>query len=179
MVRIWLVGTSGSGKSTLARAIQARTSAKWIQLDAVYHQPNWTALPTAEFREIMAEVVDEESWVVDGNYIETIGDLVAARADILVLLDLPKRSVMRQVIWRTARRMITGEELWNGNRERPRDVFCLDKDRSIVVWAWVTHGQSGKRIAKLWANLEHPAPRVVRLRSRRQINQFLAELPGR
>lgn len=172
-----MIGTSGAGKSTLARAVQARTSARWTQLDAVYHQPGWTPLPTEELRRILRTVVAERSWVIDGNYIEMIGDLVAARADAIVLLDLPRWAVMSQVIWRTARRMITGEELWNGNRERPGEVFSLDKERSIVVWAWVTHGDSAKRINTLLATLEHPAPRLVRLRSRRQVKRFLAGLP--
>jgi len=44
-------------------------------------------------------------------------DVVWTRADIVVWFDLPRRTVMRQVVTRTLRRAITRAELWNGNRE--------------------------------------------------------------
>jgi adenylate kinase family enzyme len=175
--RIWVVGTSGSGKSTLARAIRERTALPWVQLDSLYHQPNWTPLPEIEFRAVVDQVVANDAWVVDGNY-AAIGDLVLARADTVVLLDLPRHVVMRQIVWRTVRRAVTREELWNGNRERLRDLFSLKKERSMIVWSWATHGKARKRFVAAQADPTHHALRFVQLQSRRQINEFLAELAG-
>jgi adenylate kinase family enzyme len=175
--RIWVVGTSGSGKSTLARAIHERTAVPWVQLDSLYHQPHWTPLPKSEFRAVVEQMVAGDAWVVDGNY-AAVGDLVLARADTVVLLDLPRHVITRQIAWRTVRRIVTREELWNGNRERLRDLFSLDKERSIIVWAWATQGKARKRFVAAQADPTHQALRFVQLQSRRQINEFLANLAG-
>lgn len=50
MQRISIVGNSGSGKSTLARALGARLHCPVMELDAVFHQPGWTPLPTPDVR---------------------------------------------------------------------------------------------------------------------------------
>ena len=62
-----------------------------------------------------------------------------ARADTVVILDLPRHAVMRQVIWRTVRRVVLRVELWNGNRERWRNLFARDPQESVIVWAWHRH----------------------------------------
>ena len=63
------------------------------ELDGLFHQPGWTELPTDEFRAVVAEVVDGPGWVVDGNY-RQVRDLVWARAQVIVVLDLPRWRVM-------------------------------------------------------------------------------------
>ena len=39
--RIAVIGTSGSGKTTFARSVAAAVAAPHIELDAIFHQPNW------------------------------------------------------------------------------------------------------------------------------------------
>lgn len=43
---------------------------------------------------------------------------------------------MRQVIYRTLRRAILREVLWNGNREPWRNLFRWDPEHSIIRWSW-------------------------------------------
>ena len=176
MRRIWVVGTSGSGKSTLARAISERTGASWIQLDALFHQADWSPLPKPEFRAAVGKMVSADSWVVDGNYTGTVGDLILARADTVVWFDLPRGVVMRQIVWRTVRRIATGEELWNGNRGRVRNFFSLDKEKSVIVWAWATHNENRARLLAARAQPAYQRLRVVRLGCRHQVDDFLYEL---
>ena len=38
-------------------------------------------------------------------------------------LDLPMRVWLPRLLRRTSRRLVCREELWNGNRESPRDAF--------------------------------------------------------
>ena len=113
--RVSVVGTSGAGKSTLARALAGALGADFLELDSVYHQAGWVPLPR-EYRARVASVTAGERWVIDGNY-SKVRDVVWARADTVVWLDLPRRTVMRRVIWRSSG--ASGRvELWNGNRER-------------------------------------------------------------
>ncbi len=106
MERVSVVGNSGSGKTTLAAQIAAGLGVPHLELDAVFHQPGWTELPLEEFRAKVGEVVATERWVVDGNY-TAVQDLVWARADTVVWLDYPRLLVMRQIVGRTLRRLVT------------------------------------------------------------------------
>ena len=92
MQRVSVVGTSGSGKSTLGAALAKRLGTEFLELDSVFHQPGWVPLPDEEFRRRVGDAVAGERWVVDGNYSSKVRDIVWARADTVVWLDLPKRT---------------------------------------------------------------------------------------
>lgn len=157
-------GTSGSGKSTLARRIAATFGAPHIELDSIFHQPGWTPLADEEFRRRVGEFVDDDAWVVDGNYSQ-VADLLLARADTLVVFDLARRTVMRRVVWRSLRRVVLREELWNGNKEAVRDLVSRDPERSIIAWAWTTHHVRHDQMAALAASPPHVGLRVVHITS--------------
>lgn len=107
--------------------------------------------------------------MIDGNY-SAVRDLVWARADTVVWFDLPRRTVVRQVVWRTVRRAVTRQELWNGNRERLRSLFRLDPNASMVRWAWTRHAEYRERYRR--ASAERPDLRFVRIGSRRDADRL-------
>jgi adenylate kinase family enzyme len=170
MRRVSVVGNTGSGKTVLAKALAARLGVQYVELDAIFHQPNWTPLPTDEFRRRVADAVVGDAWVVDGNY-SSVRDLVWRRADAVIWLDLSRVMVMRQLVARTLRRMATGEELWNANRERWRSLF--DADESIIAWAWTQHAKYHTRYAAAAADPANGHLTFVRLGSRAEVNRFL------
>lgn len=170
--RVSVVGTSGSGKSTLARKLAEILGVPHLELDAVHHQPGWAPLPTDEFRRIIAARAAAGGWVIDGNY-GRVRDLVWARADTVVWLDLPKRTVMRQVVWRTLRRVALRRELWNGNRERWRNFLTWNPEQSVISWAWHKHAPDHAKYAAAAADPASAHLRFIRLASRRDIARFL------
>jgi adenylate kinase family enzyme len=170
--RVSVVGTSGSGKSTVARELAAILGVPHLELDAVHHQPGWAPLPTDEFRRIVAARAAAGGWVIDGNY-GRVRDLVWARADTVVWLDLPKRTVMRQVVWRTLRRVALRRELWNGNRERWRNFLTWNPEQSVISWAWHKHAPDHARYAAAAADPASAHLRFIRLASRRDVARFL------
>jgi adenylate kinase family enzyme len=163
--RVSVVGNSGSGKSALARALAARLGVPHVELDAIYHQPGWQALPEEDFRAKVAAVTAADGWVVDGNY-SSVRDIVWSRADTVVWLDLPRRTVMRQLVWRTARRAALRIELWNGNRERWRNFLARNPDESIIVWAWQRHAVYRARYLAATTDPAWHHLMFVRIRSR-------------
>jgi adenylate kinase family enzyme len=167
-----VVGTSGAGKSTLAAELARVIGAPWLELDAVYHQEGWTPLPEEEFRRRVLAAAAGESWVIDGNY-SAVRELVWTRADTVVWLDLPKRMVMRRIVWRTLCRVARRAELWNGNRERWRNLFTWDPEESVISWAWHKHGPQRERYAAAMADPANGHLRFVRLTSPAAVRRFL------
>jgi len=144
--RVSVVGVSGSGKSTLGRELAARLAVPYVELDAIFHQPEWTPLPEEHFRRRVTAIAAGDGWVIDGNY-HAVLPLVWERADTVVWLDPPRPTVMRRVIWRSVRRAAGRVELWNGNTERWRNLFTWDEQESIVSWAWHRHPVYRQRYA--------------------------------
>ena len=176
--RVSVVGTSGSGKSTLARSLAAALDANFLELDSVYHQADWVPLPTPEFRDRVCAVAAGERWVIDGGY-SRVRDIVWDRADTVVWLDLPRRTVMRRILWRTLRRVAGRAELWNGNRERWRNLFTWDKEESVIAWAWQTYTPRRERYLAAMADPENSHLRFVRLTSPAAVRRFLRSASGR
>ncbi len=173
--RVSVVGTSGAGKSTVARELAAILDVPHVELDGIHHQADWEPLPTDEFRRIVAAKAAADGWVIDGNY-SSVQPLVWARADTVVWLDLPKRTVMRQITWRTLRRVSGRAELWNGNRERWRNFLSWNPEQSVISWAWHKHGEHRARYAAAARDPASAHLRFVRLGSRDDVGRFLEEV---
>lgn len=170
-----MVGNSGSGKSTLGRQLADGLGVPFVELDGIFHLPGWTELPREEFRARVAEVVAADGWVVDGNY-SAVREVVWERADTVVFLDLPRRTVMRSVIVRSTGRVVGRRELWNGNREQLRGVLGR---QSIIGWAWTQHTKYRRRYTEAMADLRWSHLTFVHLTGRRQVRAWLAALPRR
>jgi len=173
--RISVVGNSGSGKTTLAAALARALDVPHLELDSVFHQPGWQPLETGLFRARVTEFTAGDAWVVDGNY-SAVRDLIWQRADTVVWIDLPRHVVMRQLVARTLGRLVTRQELWNGNTESWRDLFRLDPERSIIVWAWTRHRKYVQRYAGAERDPAYRHIRFVRVRSRAEGTRLAARL---
>lgn len=158
----------------MARKLAAILDVPHLELDSVNHQPGWEPLPREEFQRVVGAKAAEDGWVIDGNY-RSVQPLVWARADTVIWLDLPKRTVMRQILWRTLRRVATREELWNGNRERWQNFFSWDPEQSVISWAWHKHAQDRARYAQAAADPANSHLRFAQLTSRRDVDRFLAD----
>ena len=175
--RVSVVGNSGSGKSRLAAQIAVLLGVEHVELDSIHHLVNWEPIDPDEFLARVAAVTSTERWVVDGNYRPVVVDgPVWRRADTVVWLDLPRRTVMVQVIRRTVQRVIRREELWNGNRESLRNLFAWDPHKSIVRWAWTQHAKYREGFGAAMTSPELDHIDFVRLRSHHQATRWLASL---
>ncbi len=170
--RISVVGTSGSGKTTLARQISQSLDIPHIELDALHHEPNWTEAPIDVFRKRVEQSLSANRWVVDGNY-STVRDLVWSRADTVILLDYPLPLIMKRVVWRTFRRVVRQEELWNGNRETWQTTFSRD---SIILWVLQTYRKRRKEYPILFKQPEYTHLKVVHMRSPKTTQAWLSSL---
>jgi len=175
--RVWVVGCSGAGKSTFARALAERLGAAHVEIDALFHGPDWTSTPREELRARVAERIAADRWVVDGNYRNALGDLVSRAAETVAWIDPPRRVVMASVVARTLGRMAWRTELWNGNRERWRNLFDPRPEQNVVLWAWTRFPVYRRGYADMQAAAP-PSQTWLRFGSRAAAWAWLATVPG-
>jgi adenylate kinase family enzyme len=172
--RVSIAGISGSGKSTLGRALAQRLGVPYIELDGLNHEPDWTEASPEVLRERVEAAIAAapEGWVADGNYESKLGDLVFSRVDTLVWLDLPLALCLLRIARRTTSRLIHRTELWNGNRETIRNAILIRDN--LFSWAIKSHRRKRRELPGIESR--YPELRLVRLRSPRQVADFLAQV---
>jgi adenylate kinase family enzyme len=170
--RIYVVGTSGSGKTVLAEKLARQLGLEHVQLDALYWGPGWSESDRASFAERARAVTAQPSWVIDGAHRAAIA-ASWERAEWVIWLDYPLRTIVRRLVRRTARRVVRKELLVHDNVERYRRALGR---RSPIVWAIRTHDELRREIE---GRFERETVRVlVRLRSPRETEQWLRSLAG-
>ena len=117
-----------------------------------------------------------DGWVVDGNYVTDIGDITWGAADTIIWIDTSRLVATTRVVRRTLGRLLLRKELWNGNRERLREVVSRDPERSIVVWAWKMHGKYTRSYEMAMEDPRWRHIRFVRLTSTNEARRFLRSL---
>ena len=125
MKKVVVVGTSGAGKSSLASAIAAKLGAPYTELDSLRWNPGWEMTPDDLFLEKVAQTIQGDSWVVDGNY-SVARPLTWVAADTVVWLDYPFYVVLWRLVKRSVARSLTKEPICNGNQERMKTHLFID-----------------------------------------------------
>lgn len=168
MNRVVVLGCSGSGKSTLARALAERTGIPAYHLDQMYWQPGWVPHPDpAVFRESVDAVVSQERWILDGGFFDAAGPLRFARAECVVMFDLPTPVCLYRVIkrWWTFR----------GSTRPDLATGCPEKFDPMFLWYIITYRkiQTPKGDALI---AQHFKGRMIRIRTEAERMAFLASV---
>lgn len=169
--RVVVGGISGSGKSTLGRELARRNGGAYVELDSLFHKAGWQESTDEEFVAKLRAALDAagDRWVVDGNYSRTREE-TWPRATTFVWLDYPFGFATWRTVKRTTKRLLTREELWNGNRERLRNVV----DKGHPIWWSMTQWRHSRRTYEAltrdprWAHVD-----VVRIRRPSELRQWL------
>ena len=167
--RVVVGGVSGSGKTTLARELARRLGVPHVEVDAHFHRAGWREATPDELRASITAATAGDGWVVDGNY-SAIRDLVWQRADTFVWLDYPRWVATARVLRRTADRLLFRRMLWNGNRERWRNLLSAEHP---IRWSWSQHPHRRADYAAAAADPRWAHVTVVRLRSPAETARWL------
>ena len=88
MKKVVVIGCPGSGKTTFAEKLHKRTGLPLFHLDAIWHKPDRTHISREEYDQRLAEILEVEEWIIDGNYSRTLEVRMQA-SDTIFLFDLP------------------------------------------------------------------------------------------
>ena len=88
MKRAIVIGCPGGGKSTFSRKLRDTFGLPLFYLDMIWHKPDKTTVSREEFDERLAEILEGERWVIDGNYSRTL-EMRLRKCDTVFLFDIP------------------------------------------------------------------------------------------
>ena len=87
--RIMIFGRPGSGKSTFASWLSKILPLPLHHLDKHFYIENWVERDYNEFLQIQQDIVNSESWIVDGNSTRSL-EMRWAKADLVLYFNFPK-----------------------------------------------------------------------------------------
>jgi len=165
MNRVVVIGSGGAGKSTFSKQLGGVLGIPIIHLDSLYWKPNWRKTQPEEWEKTVAELVERDSWVMDGNYGGTREMRIRA-SDTLIFLDVPRLVCLYRVV----RRAIA----YRGKSRPDMAEGCREKiDLEFVSWVWNFPERARARILEQME--QFPEKRFVILRTSREAETFLAE----
>lgn len=173
--RIIVVGTTSSGKSTLAETLSKKLDLDFVELDALYWQPNWIGAPDDEFAAKVDNATRGDRWVVAGNYSRT-RPITWSRAQLIIWLDYAFPIVFWRLITRTVRRNLSQEMLWGTNTDRFWIHFKLWSDESLVTWLFKTYRRRKREIPALFEIPEYGHLDFLRFKTPKETNEWLENL---
>lgn len=168
-MKIAVMGYSGAGKSTLSSALSQRLGLPLLHLDKVQFTAGWQERDRAEALAMVEAFMAQSSWVIDGNYAGFLQDRRLEEADLIVFLDLPRLTCLRQA-WGRYRRF-RGQV-----RDSAADGCCEKFDMEFFRWL-VWDGRTRKRTARYRSLMDQYRAKAVVLKKRKQIQSFLARFP--
>lgn len=86
--KIIVIGSPGAGKSCFSRELTLLTNIRLFHMDNLYWHKDRTHITHEELVSKLNEIMSDETWIIDGNYISTL-ELRIKEADTIFYLDYP------------------------------------------------------------------------------------------
>ncbi|GMA52246.1 topology modulation protein [Alicyclobacillus contaminans] len=170
MQRVAIIGAPGAGKSTFAQRLGAITGIQVFHLDRLFWKPGWVETPRDEWITLQERLVQNEAWIIDGNYGATM-DIRVQAADTVIHLDFPRRVCL----WRIVKRWIR----YRGRTRPDMAQGCPEKmDWAFFRYTWAFRRREQAAIVQRLEEAARQGKQVVSLCTVSQVNAYLSAVQG-
>lgn len=167
MKKIMIIGSPGTGKSTLGRQLEDTLSIKLYHLDKLFWKPHWEMSTKHEQQTILSDIVEKESWIIDGNYSSTL-DIRMKQADTIIYLKKARLVCLYQVLKRVIK--------YRGTTRPDMQEDCPEKiDIEFIKWIWHFPKNHEPLIDEYLNQLTHKQT-LIKLTNKKEITIFLNTL---
>ncbi|MCV9886061.1 P-loop NTPase family protein [Metabacillus halosaccharovorans] len=168
MEKIMVIGVSaGAGKSTFARKLSDILQINVHHLDTMYWEPGWVEATFEDFKSRQQEVINQQEWIIEGNYRNTF-EMRVEKADTIIYIEKP----LTVCLYRVMKRWLT-----NIGKDRPdRAVGCNEKiDMAFIKFICSTYFQRKKKMRQQLEKLKS-SKQVFIFKTNTEIDTFLRRL---
>ena len=156
---------SGVGKSTFARQLGKIIGIEVTHLDRLYWKPNWVEAPREEFLAGQKQVIQNEKWIIEGNYSGTF-DIREQYADTIIYLELP----LYVCLFRVLKRRIQ----YHGKTRNDIGEGCIEKiDWAFLKFIITTYGPRKNKMKERLRRYAKEGKTVHYLKTSKQVEGFL------
>ena len=167
MHKILVIGCCGAGKSIFSKKLQSILKLELIHLDQYYHKPNWEEPKKDEWEKTVHTLVQKPSWIMDGNYSETM-DIRIKSADTIIYLDYP----ILKCFWRVIKRVFK----YNGIQRSDMANGCKEEfDLEFLYFVLTFNTRFRKEIIQK-LNLVKDTKKICVFKTDKQADKFLAQI---
>ncbi len=160
MKKVIVVGCSGAGKSVFSRKLADATGLPLYHLDMIWHRADRTTVGREEFDRRLVELMDQEEWILDGNFRRTFPKRLE-KCDTVFLFDLPVEECIEGVRSRIGHERV--------------DMPWVEEELDPDFLQWIKEFPE-KVLPEMKRPLEHCGKRVITFNSRSDADSFIEKL---
>jgi len=164
--RIVIVGSGGSGKSWLATRLADVTGLPLFHLDKELWQPGWVMPPREQIIARQRQIISGDSWIIDGNYNDTMA-LRFAAADLVIFLDVNRVTCVMGAMRRAGKKR-------NDLPDFLQEPKVLSKD-SIDFYKWIWQYPNTGRKAVFALHEQYENTSFLHIHGRREMRQLVSQ----
>lgn len=166
-MKIAVIGYSGSGKSTISEVISKKYALPLLYLDTVHFLPRWKKRSLDEEKEIVRKfLIDNENWIIDGDYFDIYFNERLEQADKIILLIFNRFSCL----FRAYRRYVK-------YKDKKRDSISPQCDE-VVDFAFIKHilFERKKDTKEYEKVIENNKSKILIIRNQKELDEIYKKL---
>lgn len=157
-MRIAVLGYAGSGKTHLSDYISEKKNIPVLHLDSIKWDKEWKPIDDSLVLPQVSEFMTKDDWIIDGYYKYLLYDERLEKADLIVLLLLPRSTCFYRAVKRT--------------KSRRQDGY--KNDLNWWFMKFTLFGCRNKERRQTYAEIaEKYKDKTVMLKTKRQVDEFM------
>ena len=165
-MKIRIIGCSGSGKTYLAKRLSEKYNIPNFDLDDIQWDNSQNSygikMPIENRNRMLNDILQQPNWIIDGVYYAWVQKSFED-ADIIYVLDMPKRLYRFRIIKRFVKRKIGLEK---GKKETLKSVY------NLLKWTNTFQNTNMKEIISI---LESHKEKVIYIKKKEEIARIITD----
>lgn len=160
-MRIAVLGYAGSGKTYISNYISKKKSVPVLNLDSIKYDKEWKPIDNSFVLPQVVEFMSKDDWIIDGFGTHLLMDERLEKADMIILMLLPRFTCLIQTV----------------KRKKLRNREGYKKDLNWWFVNFTLFGCRSKERQRIYTEIEEKyKDKTVVLKTKQQVNSFIESI---